>query len=56
MCGVLALSVSRPYLDAPFWVVEGFYDFAPDEAGVKATLCAASPDDTAPRICHYRPW
>ena len=48
ICGVLALSVSRPYLDAPYWVVEGFCDFAPDESGVKAALCAASPDGTAP--------
>ena len=48
ICGVLALSVSRPYLDAPFWVVEGFCDFAPDEAVVKSALVTAAESNSAP--------
>ena len=48
VCGMLALSVSRPYLDAPFCVIEGFCDFAPDEALVKAALTQASPSGIAP--------
>ena len=48
ICGVLALSVSRPYLDAPYWVVEGFCDFAPDEALVTQALAMAAQDKTAP--------
>jgi len=50
ICGVLALSVSRPYLDAPFWVVEGFCDFAPDEGVVTSALTAASQTDIAPEF------
>ena len=50
ICGVLALSVSRPYLDAPFWVVEGFCDFVPDEGVVKSALAAASQIDIAPEF------
>ena len=42
VCGALAVSVSRPYLDAPFWVVEGFCDFAPDKDVVTAALRCAS--------------
>lgn len=48
ICGALALSVSRPYLDAPYWVVEGFFDAAPDEALTKQALQAASETGTAP--------
>ena len=48
--GMLALSVSRPYLDAPFWVVEGFCDFAPDEALVASALAAASQEGVAPEF------
>ncbi|MGC6518343.1 MAG: 50S ribosomal protein L11 methyltransferase [Candidatus Puniceispirillaceae bacterium] len=48
ICGVLAISVSRPYLDAPYWVVEGFCDFAPDEAVVAQALQIASCDQIAP--------
>ena len=50
ICGVLALSLSRPYLDAPFWVVEGFCDFAPDEGLVKSALAAASQTSVAPEF------
>ena len=48
ICGALALSVSRPYLDAPYWVVEGFFDEAPDEALTKQALGAASENGIAP--------
>ena len=48
LCGVLALSISRPYLDAPYWIVEGFCDFEPDKAAVTAALKAASPEGTPP--------
>lgn len=48
ICGALALSVSRPYLDAPFWVIEGICDLAPDEGGVKSALAAASQTGIAP--------
>ena len=47
LCGALALSVSRPYLDAPFWVVEGFCDFAPDEALVSQALQIAAASQPA---------
>ena len=50
ICSVLAVSVSRPYLDAPYWVVEGFCDFAPDEALVASSLSMASPSGTAPEF------
>ena len=45
ICGALALSVSRPYLDAPFWVIEGFFDSAPDHAFVKSALEVAHEGD-----------
>lgn len=48
ICGVLALSVFRPYLDAPFWVVEGVCDEAPDDALVAMALQAASATGQAP--------
>ena len=48
ICGMLALSVSRPYLDAPYCVIEGFSDFAPDEALVQAALAQAAPSGIAP--------
>lgn len=48
ICGVLALSVSRPYLDAPYWVVEGFCDFEPDEALVTQALTMASGEAAVP--------
>ena len=50
LCGVLALSVCRPYLDAPFWVVEGICDTAPDEGLVAQALRAASATGTAPEF------
>ena len=46
ICGALALSVSRPYLDAPDWVIEAFFDTAPDEAFIKSALEAAHEGDT----------
>ena len=46
ICGALALSVSRPYLDAPYWVVEGFFDAAPDKGLVSHALQAASEEGT----------
>ena len=42
ICGAVALSVSRPYLDAPYWVIEGFFDSAPDKALAEQALQAAS--------------
>lgn len=50
ICSVLAVSVSRPYLDAPYWVVEGFCDFAPDESLIASALSMASPSGTAPEF------
>lgn len=47
-CGVLALSVSRPYLDAPYWLVEGFCDEAPDENQIHQALTRASLSGHAP--------
>ena len=48
LCDVRAVSVFRPYLDAPMWVVEGFCDFAPDEALISAALAQASATGSAP--------
>lgn len=50
LCDVQVVSVSRPYLDAPFWVVEGFCDFEPDEGVVKAALAGASSDGVVPEF------
>lgn len=48
ICGVLALSVYRPYLDAPFWIVEGFCDFEPDDALIAQALTMAAGEASVP--------
>ncbi|MGC6537225.1 MAG: 50S ribosomal protein L11 methyltransferase [Candidatus Puniceispirillaceae bacterium] len=47
-CGAMALSVSRPYLDAPNWIIEAFFDHAPDDGLVAAALQQASDDNIVP--------
>ena len=48
ICDVSAVSVFRPYLDAPMWIVEGFCDFAPDKEMVTSALAHASEEGVAP--------
>ena len=48
ICGAHVVSVSRPYLDAPTWIIEGFFDAAPDAGLVRQALTLASESGDAP--------
>ena len=48
ICGAHVVSVSRPYLDAPTWIIEGFFDTAPDAGLVKQALTLASESEDVP--------